>query len=80
MSKKLTFAYRGDGHVSDETVVFSYIDGFVWLTWPGAVEVRRVGKYEAVMESMKDFLAQSELGERLAAGTSKSRLPSPLRL
>ena len=24
---------------------------------------------------MKDFLAQSELGERLAAGTSKSRLP-----
>lgn len=71
----MTFAYRADGHVSDETVVFSYIDGYVWMSWPGAEAVVRVGKYEAVMESMKDFLAQSELGRRLAAGTSRSDPP-----
>jgi hypothetical protein len=49
-------------------VIFSFVDGFVWASWPGGVSMVRVGRYETVIASMQDFLAQCELGERLANG------------
>ena len=59
-------------------VIFSFVDGFVWASWPGAVSVVRVGDYEAVIAAMRDFLAQCELGERLANGTSNPVHSNPL--
>ena len=53
-------------------VIFSCIDNFVWASWPGAVSMVRVGGYEAVTAAMREFLAQGELGERLANGTPRT--------
>ena len=53
-------------------VIFSFVDGFVWLSWPGAVSAVRVGEYQAVTDAMRDFLSQCEIGDRLVNGTSKS--------
>lgn len=55
-----------------DDVVFSFMDGFVWASWPGSVSMVRVGRYETVTAAMRDFLVQCELGERLLNGTSKS--------
>jgi|KBSMisStandDraft_5_1062788.scaffolds.fasta_scaffold5886894_1 hypothetical protein len=49
-------------------LIFSLADGFVWASWAGSVPKVRLGEYEAVTAMMRDFLAQSELGERLANG------------
>lgn len=46
-------------------VIFSFVDGFVWASWPGSVSMVRVGGYEAVKSAMLDFLAQCEVAERL---------------
>jgi hypothetical protein len=51
---------------SSEAVVFSLLNGFVWASWPGASGSVRLGRYEGVVDMMRDFLAQSELGDRLA--------------
>ena len=49
-------------------VVFSLVDDFVWVSWPGTMPMVRLGRYETVTAMMQDFIAQSELGERLANG------------
>ena len=54
-------------------VIFSFTDGFVWASWPGAVSMVRVGRYETVTASMRDFLAQCDVGERLAKATPAGR-------
>lgn len=55
-------------------VIFSYVDGFVWASWPGAGPKLRLGRYGTVTAEMNDFLAQCELGEKLAHATPKSAL------
>ena len=59
----------GYEHDANHAVFFSFIDGFVWANWQGAVSIVRVGEYETVTAAMREFLAQCELGERLAAAT-----------
>ncbi len=56
----------------DSDVIFSFLDGFVWASWPGAASMIRMGRYDAAIAAMRDFLAQCELGDRLANGTTKS--------
>jgi hypothetical protein len=46
-------------------VIFSYVDGFVWASWPGAVCMVRVGEYQMVTAAMEDFLAQRDVADRL---------------
>jgi hypothetical protein len=70
----LTFNYRDDGGSEghpDASVIFSYVDDYVRLSWPRTEGVVRVGKYEEVLAAMENFIAQSELGEKLASGTNK---------
>ena len=47
-------------------VIFSFLDGHVWTSWPGVDASVNLGPYDGVTEMMRDFLAQCELGERLA--------------
>ena len=54
------------GKTSYPTIVFSSLDGRVWASWPGADASVNLGPLEDVTEIMRDFLAQCELGERLA--------------
>jgi len=54
----------------NDNIVFSYIDGHVWMSWPGAVAVVTMGTYEAATAAMQGFLAQCELGAHLAKGPS----------
>ena len=48
------------------TVIFSLVDGFVWMSQAGGNSMVQIGPYESVLAGMQDFIAQSELGERLA--------------
>jgi hypothetical protein len=66
----LKAARRSEANEAD--VIFSYIDGYVWMSWAGAVATVRVGQYQAATAGMRDFLAQCELGERLANGKVES--------
>jgi hypothetical protein len=50
----------------DPEVIFSLLDGFVWASWPRTRASVELGHCTAVTEMMRDFLAQCELGERLA--------------
>jgi hypothetical protein len=52
-------------------IIFSFADGFVWASWPGTAAKVRLGRHENVTAMMRDFLAQSELGERLANSTPR---------
>jgi hypothetical protein len=65
------------GRDPDGEVIFSFIDGFVWASWPGAVSMVRIGRYEAVLAAMHDFVAQCELGDRLLNRTARQPRPSP---
>jgi hypothetical protein len=49
----------------DSNVVFSLADGYVWASWPGASGMVKLGRHEHVMAMMRDYLAQSVVGERL---------------
>ena len=51
-----------------EELILSLVDDFVWASWSDAVPKVRLGKYEFVTATMRDFLAQCELGERLQTG------------
>jgi len=72
-------SHAEEKRLADETggpwpgVVFSLIDGFVWASWPGTLTTIRLGPCETVTPMMRDFLAQSEVGERLLNGTSANR-------
>jgi hypothetical protein len=46
-------------------IIFSLVDGFVWACWPGTSASVRLGDHEPVIEMMRDFLAQCDLGDRL---------------
>jgi hypothetical protein len=46
-------------------LIFSLVDEFVWVCWPGTSASVRLGKHEPVIAVMRDFLDQCELGERL---------------
>jgi hypothetical protein len=70
MSSELHSAASNDGEPNGQ-VIFSYLDGFVWASWPGAVSMVRVGEYEMVIAAMQDFLAQCEVGERLAKASPR---------
>lgn len=60
----------------DSNVIFSFVDGFVWASWPGAVSMVRVGSYETVKTAMLDFLAQCEVAERLEQATQLQSVSS----
>jgi hypothetical protein len=47
-------------------IVFSLEQGEVWASWYGQGPPMRLGSQRKVSEMMKDFLAQEELGHRLA--------------
>lgn len=64
-----------DGYACD-ALVFSLEDGFVTASWPGANGSVRLGTYEHVREMMRDFLAQSEVGDRLN-GRQKDQAGTP---
>jgi hypothetical protein len=53
---------------ASDAVVFSLRDGYVWASWPEASGTVRLGSYDTVLHMMRDFVAQSELGERLTNG------------
>lgn len=57
------------GYASD-AIVFSLDDGFVFASWPGANGSVRLGTYDHVREMMRDFLAQSDVGDRLNGGAA----------
>lgn len=59
------YSNHEDG-ISRDAVVFSFLEGFVWASWPGTVSMVRVGSLETAKAAMMDFLAQCEVAERLA--------------
>ncbi len=69
---------KGSKHLSDHSdrghltqdLIFSMVDGFVWASWPGTTASVKLGNQESVTAVMRDFLAQCELGERLANANS----------
>ena len=51
-------------------IIFSLEAGQAWASWKGASTPLRLGRQEEVAEMMQDFLAQIEVGERLARNAS----------
>jgi hypothetical protein len=68
MGQSITSSAGYDPADLEGEVIFSFVDGFVWASWPGTVATVRVGGYGSVTAAMRDFLAQGELGDRLANG------------
>jgi len=52
--------------IPEEAIIFSLLDDYVFASWPGTDASVRLGRHEMVAAMMKDFLAQDELGKRLA--------------
>lgn len=50
-------------------VIFSLRNGQAWASWPGAGYHLRLGARDDVVEMMKDFIAQVEVGKRLTGET-----------
>jgi len=46
-------------------IVFSLKEGEVWASWYGQEEPLRLGTQHMVSQTMKDFLSEGEIGERL---------------
>ncbi len=63
-----------DNDPSLGTIIFSLVNETVLASWHGKSEFVELGPLEAVTYMMRDFLAQCDLGERLATGTYKSAL------
>lgn len=61
-----------NGVGTNNGVIFSFVDGFVWVSWLGSVSMVRVGDYDTVATAMRDFIAQCELAERLEGATANS--------
>ena len=49
-----------------DAIIFSLMNGAVWATWPRKGNSVELGESDAVTFMMRDFLAQCDLGERLA--------------
>jgi hypothetical protein len=47
-------------------IIFSLDNGEVWASWNGSGQATHLGPRERVEAMMEDFLAQGELGKRLA--------------
>ena len=73
MNRAPSLADDYDPTEPNEDIIFSFVDGFVWASWPGTISLVRLGRYETVTAMMQDFLAQCELGERLAKGQQLAR-------
>jgi len=58
-------------------IIFSLEKGQAWASWRGQGEPVRLGPQAEVAEMMEDFLAQVELGKRLADRYSKPAAPVP---
>jgi hypothetical protein len=58
-------------------VIFSLKDGQAWASWPTAGYHLRLGPRDDVVEMMKDFVAQVELGKRL---TREAQPESPQQI
>ena len=54
-----------DNKLPMDTITFSLMNGTVWASWPGKGAVE-LDESDAVTTMMTDFLAQYELGKRLA--------------
>jgi hypothetical protein len=54
----------------DAGIIFSSLDGFVWASWPENEAAVRLGRHGMVTDMMRDFLAQDDLGQRLATRRS----------
>ena len=50
-----------------DAIVFSFVDGAVWASWPSQGGAVKLGPYDAVTYMMRDFLAQCDLAQRLAS-------------
>ena len=48
-------------------VIFSLVDGYVWASWPDSSAAVKLGSYYPVSTGMRDFLAQSAIGEQLTS-------------
>jgi hypothetical protein len=57
-----------DENLPMDTIIFSMVDGTVWVSWPGKSGSVELGHSDAVTYMMRDFLAQCELGERMGLG------------
>jgi hypothetical protein len=57
-----------DNQLPMHTITFSMIDGNIWASWPGKNSSVELGRYDDITYMMRDFLAQCELGERMALG------------
>ena len=70
-------------HLDDAkgAVVFSFVDDGVWASWPGRSGSVHLGHYDIVTYMMRDFLAQCDLGERMAqcANGNGKRLAGSLK-
>jgi hypothetical protein len=62
-----------DGSDKRRGVVLSHRNGSVWVSWEATTTSIEMGPADEVIEMMRDFLAQTDLGERLA------RRAEPLR-
>jgi hypothetical protein len=58
--------HRGRPIGASNGVIFSQERGKAWASWPGEPYYVQLGQQDEVAEMMKDYLAQLELGERLA--------------
>ncbi len=56
-----------DTKPNPDAIVFSLADGVVWASWLEKTGWVELGPYNDVTEMMRNFLAQCELGERMAA-------------
>ncbi|HET6941133.1 MAG TPA: hypothetical protein VFH89_03115 [Sphingomicrobium sp.] len=67
------------GPTSADGVFFSLEGGQVWASWPTAGFHLRLGQLDDVTETMKEFIAQAELGKRLDRSTrsEEARKTSP---
>ena len=50
----------------EQEIIFSLLEGYVLVSWPGTDASVRLGRHEMVAAMMEDFLAQDALGKRLA--------------
>jgi len=56
-----------DTKPNPDAIVFSLADGVVWASWPEKTGWVELGPYNDGTHMMRNFLAQCELGERMAA-------------
>jgi len=62
-----------------DAIVFSLEDGIVRASWPEKTGWVELGRYNEVTDMMRNFLAQCELGERMAAKGVSRLEDDPLR-